>query len=103
FCIVRLNLATCGGFTLGTLLAHCLVVKRDTLAQFANNPFALLQSAVAEGWLGRVERDRPRLNRFTLEGNCEPLNVEFIRDVADHLPPAALAILIQSALAHPLL
>jgi hypothetical protein len=85
---------------LGTILAQCLVVDRETLGRYANNPFALLQSVLAEGWLRSVDRDRPRLKRFTLDGSSAPLDAGLLAEVVGELGIAGLETLIESAIAN---
>jgi hypothetical protein len=98
FCVARIAPATGGGFALGSILAQCLVVDRDTLGRFANNPFTLLQAALSEGWLRSVDRDRPRLKRFTLEGNDKPLDASLVAEAIGDLGLPGFERLVDLAL-----
>ncbi len=68
FCVARTVPAAGGGFAFGTILTHCLVVNRETMVRFANNPFALLHAAMIQGWLRPADHGWPRLSRFEIEG-----------------------------------
>jgi hypothetical protein len=49
---------------------HCLVVEREVLARFANNPFALLNAAFAQGLLRTYDQPPATLQRLPLSGRA---------------------------------
>jgi GTPase-associated protein 1, N-terminal domain type 2 len=101
YCVARTVPAAGGGFALGTVLTHCLVVNQAVMTRFANNPFALLHAAMMQGWLRPSEPGWPRLHRFAMEGSCAPLDASLLSSLAVKPGLAWFETLVETALAHP--
>ncbi len=76
---------------------QCLVVPRDTLLRFANNPFALLRAALAQGSL-RVDHPAGALEPIALVGRASAVDQPLLTRLGARLGPRRLAGLVQAAL-----
>lgn len=77
---------------------HCLIVSRETLAQFANNPFSLLRAAMAHGAVtARGEVPTP-LEGFVLPGRAAAVDHALLSRLAANPGPLRMAMLVQAAL-----
>jgi hypothetical protein len=56
------------------IYTQCLVLSPDLLARFANNPFAVLRAAVAQGTIHRTDEVPRELNAIRLVGRCGPVD-----------------------------
>ncbi len=78
---------------------HFLVVPPQVLARFANNPFALLRTVAATGAL-RVRDPLPaELDPLRLGGRAAAADLALVAQLARNPGPAAIATLVQTALA----
>jgi hypothetical protein len=81
------------------LHTHCLVVAPDTLARFANNPFALLQAAVAGGALAAAEATPAApLEPLTLVGRARAVNERVVERVRAKLGAERMTALLDAAI-----
>jgi hypothetical protein len=78
---------------------HFLIVPSEALARFSNNPFAVLRAARAIGALEPREHLPESLEALTLSGRTSPVEMPLVANLARDPGPAALATLIQAALA----
>lgn len=77
---------------------HCLIVPPGVLARFANNPFALLRAALANGTL-RVHEEIPRrLSACTLSGRAAAVDTALLARLCSSPGAPWLATLLQAAL-----
>jgi GTPase-associated protein 1, N-terminal domain type 2 len=76
-----------------------LVVAPSVLARFANNPFAILRAAAASGALNVHEAVPESLPAVQLAGRAPVVDLGLMAQFARQAGPAALATLIQAALA----
>ncbi|MBI2825822.1 MAG: hypothetical protein HYX69_14140 [Planctomycetia bacterium] len=82
---------------------QCLVVPRETLGRFNNNPFALLNAAFAQGSLC-VHDEIPRtLEPFRLGGKAAPVDATLLAQLSADPGADWLAELIAAALSTPAL
>ncbi|MGW8256566.1 MAG: GAP1-N2 domain-containing protein [Thermoguttaceae bacterium] len=82
---------------------HCLIVQPETLKRFANNPFALLQAALAMGAL-EIRHPLPkRLEPLSLVGGATPVDQTLLMRLSNNPGPREMAILLQAALDAPCL
>lgn len=76
---------------------QCLIVPPGVLARFANNPFALLRAALANGTL-RVHEEIPRrLGACTLSGRAAAVDTALVARLCSSLGAEWLATLLQAA------
>jgi hypothetical protein len=76
---------------------HCLIVPPEVLARFANNPFALLQAALAAGVM-EIRRPLPKnLEPLTLVGRATPVDQTLLIRLSNNPGPHAMAVLVQAA------
>ena len=97
YCISRTCLAVCGERD-RRIYTQFLLVSADSLARFANNPFALLRAAASSGMLRVYDQVPANLEAAHLRGNAPVVDLELVADLTDELGPAAIATLIQTAL-----
>ena len=77
-----------------------LVVPPEVMARFANDPFAILRAAAASGAL-RVEEPVPEsLPAIQLAGRAPAVDPGLLAQLARDPGPAAMAMLVQAALAN---
>jgi GTPase-associated protein 1, N-terminal domain type 2 len=83
----------------GKIYTHFLVVPPELLARFSNNPFALLRAARALGALEPRDNWAEPLEPLTLSGHNAPVDTTLLAQLARGPGPAAMATLVQAALA----
>jgi hypothetical protein len=83
----------------GKVYTHFLVVPPELLTRFSNNPFALLRAARALGALEPRESWAEPLEPLTLSGHNSPVDTTLLAQLARDPGPAAMATLVQAALA----
>jgi len=76
-----------------------LVVAPDTLARFANNPFAIVRAATAIGALRVLEKVPESLDALRLGGRSTAVDLALVAQLTRDPGPAAVATLVQTALA----
>jgi len=76
---------------------HCLLVPRDLLARFANNPFSVIRAAVAGGLFTLHQRVPSRLEPLALAGSGVPVDQNLLARLAANPGPQAMAQLVQGA------
>jgi hypothetical protein len=76
-----------------------LLASADLLAQFANNPLALLRAARANGVLQVRDPIPSTLETLEFSGRAEPVDEGLLAELADRLGPRRLAWLIHAAVA----
>jgi hypothetical protein len=79
---------------------NCLIASAEGLVRFANNPFALLQAALASGGLEVLEAPPPRLAPLRLLGRASPLDRTLLAQLASNPGPAIMARLVEAVLRH---
>ena len=77
---------------------QCLVVPPEVMARFANNPFALLRAARANGSLEPLEPAPKWLEPMQLSGNAQSVDEGVLGEIVDRWGPRHLAWLVQTAL-----
>ncbi len=77
---------------------QCLIVPPTVLARFANNPFALLRAALANGTLRVYDEIPRRLDPCTLSGRAAAVDTAPVARLCSSLGPEWLATLLQAAL-----
>ncbi len=77
---------------------HCLLVPPETLGRFANNPFALLQAAMAVGAMEIRDPIPTRLETLSLAGGATPVDQPLLMRLSNRPGPREMAVLVQSAL-----
>ena len=81
------------------IYTQCLIVPREALARFANQPFAFCwQVARAQRLLGVCNPLPAALASFELSGRADPADEGLLADFADRLGPRRLAWLVQGVL-----
>jgi hypothetical protein len=83
----------------GKVYTHFLVVPPELLTRFSNNPFALLRAARALGALEPRDTWAEPLEPLTLSGHNFPVDTALLAQLARDPGPAAMATLVQAALA----
>ena len=78
-----------------------LVVSPEGLAQFGNNPFALLQAAIALGEVCVHEKIPKRLDPFLLEAEARWVDKNWLAQLIRHPGPVWLGAMLQTALTTP--
>lgn len=77
---------------------HCLVVPPAVLARFANNPFALMKAALANGSLS-VHKEVPRdMQPVSLPGRAAAVDTGLLAQLCANPGPQWMATLVQAAL-----
>jgi hypothetical protein len=76
---------------------HCLIVPRDVLAKFSNNPFALFHAASAAGAWEVGELPELRLDPLLLAGGATAIDHSLLEQLAVDPGPENMAILVQTA------
>ncbi len=77
---------------------QCLIVPPGVLARFANNPFALLRAALANGTLRVYEEIPRRLSACTLTGRAAAVDTALLARLCSTPGAPWLAALLQAAL-----
>lgn len=77
---------------------HCLIVPPEVLARFANNPFALLQAALAAGAMKICDPMPSRLESLSLSGGAAPVDQPLLSRLSLQPGPCAMAFLVQAAI-----
>ncbi len=101
FCVSRTSAggAEFSGRGGAVVYTHFLVVPPEVLARFANNPFALVRAVAATGAL-RVRDPIPsELDPLRLGGRSAASDLALLAQLARNPGPAAVATLVQTALA----
>ena len=80
------------------LHTHYLVVPPELLARFANNPFALLQAAVASGELSAASETTGELTPLALVGRASAFQTPLVERVLSEIGLPQLVALLDSAL-----
>lgn len=80
---------------------QCLIVSPQTLARFANNPFALTKAALAAGALRLYDEVPKQLETLRLSGRAAPVDSALLARLCSNPGPDWLATLVQAALASP--
>lgn len=101
YCVSRTTMAGAeysgrGGETVYT---QFLVVPPDVMARFANNPFAILRAAAASGALCVYDTVPEVLEPLQLCGRAPVVDLGLLAQLARDPGPAAVATLVQTALA----
>jgi hypothetical protein len=81
------------------IYTQCLVATAKDLAQFANNPLALLQAAVALGHVHVHEKIPKRLEPFSLVADGALIDRAWLAQLVRHPGPVWLGALLHTALA----
>lgn len=84
------------------IYTQCLVVEAELLARFANNPFALLRAAVAQGSLRVYDQVPERLQPIRLVGRAAAFDHALLSQLTKNPGIEWLATLIQAALEQPI-
>jgi hypothetical protein len=84
-----------GGYRVYT---HCLVVPPKVLARFANNAFAVMQAAVANGAVQVHEPAPSRLEPLALAGGAAAVDQDLLARLAANPGPQPMVALVQAAL-----
>jgi len=79
------------------IYTHCLLVPRDVLARFANNPFSVIRAATAAGLFTLHHRVPARLEPLVLAGSAVPVDQNLLARLAANPGPRAMARLVQAA------
>lgn len=77
---------------------QCLIVEPETLARFANNPFALLRAALANGALRVYDQIPAELDGLRLAGRATAVDATLLTRLAANPGPEWMASLVQAAL-----
>ncbi len=100
FCISRTTRAGAEYSGRGeSIYTQFLVVPPDLMTKFANNPFAILRAAAASGSLCVHENVPETLDPLHLGGRAPVVDLGLIAQLARDPGPAAMATLVQAALA----
>jgi hypothetical protein len=76
---------------------HCLLVPRDVLARFANNPFSVIRAATAGGLFTQHPKVPTRLEPAVLAGTAVAVDQSLLARLAANPGPHAVAQLLQAA------
>ncbi|HID77947.1 MAG TPA: hypothetical protein EYP56_18370 [Planctomycetaceae bacterium] len=77
---------------------QCLILAPDTLARFANNPFAVVRAAEAAGAMKLHGRVPPRLPPFALPGRAAAVDAALLLKVGKAPGPEWMAAVVQATL-----
>ncbi len=77
---------------------HCFLVPGETLARFANNPFAFLRAALGSGLLVVHEETPAQLHPVRLAGRTSVVDQSVLERLAKDPGPRAMGALVQAAL-----
>jgi hypothetical protein len=77
---------------------QCLIVSPEVLARFANNPFALLRAALANGALRVYDKPPAELDALRLAGRAAAVDATLLTRLAANPGPEWMASLVQAAL-----
>jgi len=77
---------------------HCLVVPRQVLARFANNPFALWRAAVANGSVQVYQEIPHRLEPVSLPGRAAVVDTSLLAQLCANPGAEWMAAMVQAAL-----
>ncbi len=80
------------------IYTHCLIASPETLRQFANHPFLLLDAAMAGGSLEVLEPIPAQLEPLELRETTASSGSVLLAQLAAEIGPAPLAMLLQAAL-----
>lgn len=83
------------------IYTQCLVVPREVLARFANNPFAVLRAAVAQGAIHRGDQPPAGLEAIRLVGRSPVVEHALLTELLHDPGPEWLAGAVAEALARP--
>jgi len=79
------------------IYTHCLLVPRDVLARFANNPFSVIRAATAGGMFTLYHQVPARLEPLVLAGSAVPVDQDLLARLAANPGSRAMARLVQAA------
>jgi len=79
------------------IYTHSLLVPRDVLARFANNPFSVIRAATAGGLFSVHERVPSQLEPLVLAGSAVPVDQNLLARLAANPGPQPMAHLVQAA------
>jgi hypothetical protein len=96
FCVSRTTMANWDGACQGPQrsLTHCLIVPPSLLAQFANNPFALIRVALHDGVFANGDPDSSLLEPLSLSGGAAAIDVTLLAKLAETPGPGNMAALL---------
>lgn len=77
---------------------QCLIATTETMAAFANNPFALLAAALAQGQLRVLDKVPADLEPFRLCGRAAPVDEALLRRLVSDPGVTWLQALVEAAL-----
>jgi hypothetical protein len=87
-----------GGGQVGQRVAtHCLIVPPEVLARFANNPFALMRTALESGALEVLTPPPSVLEPLLLVGSAAAVDSALLAELAVDPGPRPMAVLVQAA------
>ncbi len=97
-CLSR-SIVVGGAFPGGSqrVYTHCLIVPPETLARFANNPFALDRAAEDEGVWSVADRVGGSPEELWLSGGAAAVDEELLARLATDPGPENMAALVQAA------
>ncbi len=78
-------------------LTHCLIVPPRLLAQFANNPFALIRAALDDGVFANADPASALLEPLSLAGSAEANDFTLLTELAEIPGPSNMAALVNVA------
>ncbi len=102
FCVSRTLLAGAeySGRRGPRVYTHSLIVSREQLARFANNPFALHYAAASQGGLRVYEHVPKRIEPLEMAGGAELVDTAFVQETAVRVGVSRLAAFVDAALSH---
>lgn len=99
YCVSRTTPAGCEYSGRGTrVYTQCLIVSPQSLERFANNPFALIRAALADGSLKPHDKVPAHLEPLRLAGRAAPVDSTLLARLAANPGPDWMASLVQAAL-----
>jgi hypothetical protein len=79
------------------IYTHCLIVRPEVLARFANNPLNLLRAAAAVGALEVHQQVPARLEPLDLSGGATAVDQTLLVRLAAQVGPRGMGALVQTA------
>lgn len=80
-----------------SVATHCLIVPREVLARFGNNPFALVQTAMANDAWHLNDLHETKLSPLTISGGAAAVDEVLLEQLAVYPGPENMAALVQAA------
>jgi len=87
----------CGGQVGQRVSTHCLIVPPEVLARFANNPFALMRTALESGGMEVLAPPPSVLEPLLLVGSAAAVDSTLLTELAIDPGPRHVAVLVQAA------